>query len=257
MPATITSAANPLLKDVRRAIARNGITAGGLCVAEGLHLLEEAIGSGCEVAHVLAAESAEAEAQRVARRRVTVLPESLFRTIATTETSQGVVSLVRPPEWTIDDLFRGSPLVVVLDGVQDPGNAGAIVRAAEAFEATGVLFVKGSASPLNPKALRASTGSAFRVPWVAGVDAEAVRMACERHRVIRLAAVPSAGRRPADTRYSDPCALIIGSEGRGVSAELRDGATEVSIPTARVESLNAAMAAGILLYEIRRQRSES
>ncbi len=82
--------------------------------------------------------------------------------------SQGVVTLLRPPTWTLDHVFRGLSLVVVVDGVQDPGNGGAIVRAAEAFGATGVVFLKGSANPYNPKALRASAGSVFRIPLVAG-----------------------------------------------------------------------------------------
>ena len=84
-----------------------------------------------------------------------------------------MIALVKPPVWTVDDLFRDRPLVVVLDGVQDPGNAGTIVRAAEAFGATGAVFLKGSVSPHNPKTLRASAGSLFRVPYVFGVDAAA------------------------------------------------------------------------------------
>jgi TrmH family RNA methyltransferase len=203
------------------------------------------------VPEVLVTEKARGQV----RGDATVLPDALFRTISSTETSQGVVALVRPPEWTIADLFGGCALVVVIDGVQDPGNAGAIVRAAEAFGASGVLFVKGSASPVNPKALRASAGSLFRVPFVWGVAAEDARAACAERCVKMLAAAPSApaGMIPA----REPCALIIGSEGRGVSAALREGAVPISIPTAGVESLNAAMAAGILLYEIRRQRMET
>ncbi len=103
--------------------------------------------------------------------KVAVLPDALLQSISGTETSQGVMALVKPPEWKLEQLFRGRPLVVVLDGLQDPGNAGAIVRAAEAFGATGALFLKGAASPYNPKTLRASAGSLFRVPFLAGVDA--------------------------------------------------------------------------------------
>jgi TrmH family RNA methyltransferase len=98
------------------------------------------------------------------------LTTRFFSTICSTEMSQGVVTLLRPPAWTLDHVFRGLSLVVVVDGVQDPGNGGAIVRAAEAFGATGVVFLKGSANPYNPKALRASAGSVFRIPLVAAAD---------------------------------------------------------------------------------------
>src|SRR4051812_1247414 len=160
---TITSAANPLIKDVRRAIARGGLTEQGWCVAETFHLLEEALRSDCEVKVVLAAERARPGAETLVSRRNTVklviLPDGLFQTIAGTETTQGVIALVQPPEWKLEQIFHGKPLVVVLDGMQDPGNAGAIARASEAFGASGMLWIKGTASPWNPKVLRASAGS--------------------------------------------------------------------------------------------------
>lgn len=145
---------------------------------------------------------------------------------------------------------------MVLDGVQDPGNAGAIVRAAEAFGATGVMFLKGTVSPYNPKAVRASAGSLFRVPVVAALEATLARAALEQRRLDVYAAAPSGKKDLNDADLSRKCALIIGSEGRGVSDRLRAGAIDLRIPVSGVESLNAAMAAGILLYEARRQRVE-
>jgi TrmH family RNA methyltransferase len=163
-----------------------------------------------------------------------------------------VIALVAPPQWKMHDLFRGRALVVVLDGLQDPGNAGAIVRAAEAFGATGAMFLKGTAGPFNPKTLRASAGSLFRVPYLHGLEPAVARAALEEHGVARYAAVPGKAGAMADLTVA--CALIVGNEARGVSREMRAGSQEVSIPTLAVESLNAAMAAGILLYEARRQR---
>lgn len=263
-PETISSAANPLVKDVRRAIARGSLTADVWSVAETFHLLEEAIASKCEVKIVLAAESVRAEAAGHARGlaglKVAVLPDSLFQSISGTSTAQGVMALVKPPEWKIEHLFLGCPLVVVLDGLQDPGNAGAILRTAEAFGATGALFVKGTVSPHNPKTIRASAGSVFRVPCVYGVDAAAARAALEQNRVELYAGVPvrsgAAGARAlTDVDFTRPCGLAIGNEARGVGSVLRAAAQDVSIPTVGVESLNAAVAAGILLYEARRQRT--
>lgn len=256
-PETIASAANPLVKDVRRAIARGGLTSQGWCVAETRHLLEEALRSRCRVKQVLAAESVREQLPPLDGIKVAILPDALLQKVSGTEASQGVIALVEPPEWKLEQLFDGRALVVVLDSLQDPGNAGAIVRAAEAFGATGAIFLKGTASPFNPKTLRASAGSLFRVPFVYGMDLAPARAAFEENRVTVYAAVPS---RPgscavADADLTVTCALIVGNEGRGVSPEWLGVAQSVSIPTVAVESLNAAMAAGILLYEARRQRS--
>jgi RNA methyltransferase, TrmH family len=260
-PETITSAANPLLKDVRRAISRGSLTEQGWCVAETFHLLEEALRSDCEVKTVLAAESVLSAAEAHVRRlpvKVVMLPDALFAGIAGTETSQGVMALVKPPEWKLEQLFRPSTLVVVLDGLQDPGNAGTIVRAAEAFGATGVLFLKGTVSPYNSKTLRASAGSLFRVPFLHGVDAELARAALQQNKVELFAGVPAASKKPARhltlVDLTGRCGLIIGNEAHGVSGPLRSAAIDVTIPTVGVESLNAAVAAGIILYEARRQR---
>ncbi|MGD0620344.1 MAG: RNA methyltransferase, partial [Bryobacteraceae bacterium] len=169
--------------------------------------------------------------------------------------SQGVVTLLRPPAWTLDHVFRGISLVVIVDGVQDPGNGGAIVRAAEAFGATGVVFVKGSANPYNPKALRASAGSVFRIPLVAAADDRLLLAVAEKKRARLYAAMPRGGCTIDATNLSGRCAVVIGAEGRGVSQVLASEAMPLRIPTSAVESLNAAMAAGIILYEARRQRS--
>jgi TrmH family RNA methyltransferase len=215
-------------------------------VAEGAHLLEEALAAKCEVGAVIVAESAHLHYPDAR-----IVSDKTFRELASTETPQGVIALVRPRAATLEQMTRGAALVVVLDGVQDPGNAGAIVRAAEAFGATGVVFLKGTVNPYNPKCLRGSAGSAFRVPLVAGVGAEGI---LAQAGMAWYAAMPRAARLVSEADLSARCGIIIGSEGRGVSAALAERATGLRIPTAGVESLNAAVAAGILLYEARRQR---
>jgi RNA methyltransferase, TrmH family len=261
-PESITSPANPLLKEVRRAIVRGGLTSQGWCVAESFHLLEEALRSDREVKMVLAAESvrsvAEGHVRRLSGIKVAVLPDALFQSISGTQVAQGIMALVKPPMWGFEQLFRGTPLVVVLDGVQDPGNAGTIARAAEAFGATGLLFLKGTVSPYNPKALRASAGSLFRIPFVHGIDSSLARAALRQHRIELYAGVPAHNGAPAralsTVGVTGRCGIVIGSEAHGVNAGLRSSALDISIPTVGVESLNAAVAAGILLYEARRQR---
>jgi TrmH family RNA methyltransferase len=257
----VSSAANPLVKDVRRAIARGSLTDEGWCVAESFHLLEEALRSQRDVAVVLVTESTRAAVERhvvgLQNTRIVILPDVLFQTMSTTETSQGVIALVKPPAWSIEQLFRGQTLLIVLDGLQDPGNAGSVVRAAEAFGATGVMFIKGTASPFHPKTLRAAAGSLFRVPFLASLDAPLARAALKQRRLDIYAAMPFTGseRLAQDVDFARRCALIIGSEGRGVSRELHGIAQDVAIPTLGVESLNAAVAASVLLYEARRQRA--
>jgi len=255
---TLVDSKNPLLKQVRRAVARGSLTEDGFAVAESFHLLEEALKSECEIQAVIVAESVKnpvaAHVRGLNRTRVIAVSDRLFAELASTETTQGAIALVKPPEWRLDHLLRGKALAVVLDGVQDPGNAGAIVRAAEAFGATGAAFLKGSVSPYNPKSLRGSAGSMFRLPVVTGVDEMLLLAAIDQRQMTLYAANPRAAQSISQADFSKSCAIVIGSEGRGVSEKLQQRATGVRIPTSKVESLNAAVAAGIMLYEARRQR---
>jgi TrmH family RNA methyltransferase len=146
-------------------------------------------------------------------------------------------------------------MILVLAGLQDPGNVGTLLRSAEAFAASGVLLLPGTASPWNPKALRASAGSAFRVPAIAASETEALDLLAKHH-VSAIAAVARAGT-PIDTApLAKACALLIGNEGAGLSDSLLAAATHrVTIPMpGNVESLNAAIAGSLLLYEAARQR---
>lgn len=258
---SLSSPSNPLLKDVRHAILRGTLTDDGLCAAESFHLLREALASGRPVKTVIAAESAQPALERALRdepaQKVALVPDRVFQTLAGTANSQGVIALVEPREWALETLFTEHSLVVVMDAIQDPGNAGTIVRAAEAFGATGVIFVKGTASPFNPKTLRASAGSLFRLPFHTAEPALA-RAALIQNRLRVYAAMPCA---PEDhaldadrAEFGFPCAIVVGNEAHGVGDEFRSDSTPVTIPTAGVESLNASIAAAILLYEAHRQR---
>jgi TrmH family RNA methyltransferase len=253
----LLSTRNTLLKDVRKAIARGTLTEEGWAVAESFHLLEEALRSDCEIPAVLAAESVrtavESHVRGLKKTRIHVLADEVFRSLSATESSQGVMALVRPPQWSVDQLFRGHSLTVVLDGLQDPGNAGAVLRAAEAFGATGVVFLKGTVSPYNPKCLRASAGSIFRVP-VAALEPELFLAAAEQRRIALFALMPKGTTDVGEVELGAKCAIIVGSEGRGVSERLREKSTPIRIPTVGVESLNAALAAGIALFVARKQR---
>jgi RNA methyltransferase, TrmH family len=249
---------NPLFKQVRRAVQKGSLTDDGFAIAEGFHLLEEALKSQAEIGSVIVSQSVKGAIQshvKGLKLRVVSVRDADFPALASTETPQGVISLVRPPAWTLDQLLRGRTLVAVLDGIQDPGNAGAILRAAEAFGATGAAFLKGSVSPYNPKCMRASAGSVFRLPIAAALDESLLLAALEKKRSVLYAAMPRADVLVSTANFKTSCAIVIGSEGRGVSQQLAEHATALRIPTTGVESLNAAVAAGILFYEARRQRN--
>ena len=243
-----------LFRSVRRAAARGELTTHGLCVAESFHLLDEALRAGCRVDTVVVSESAYPRLPALAATRLLVVADRAFAEVASTETTQGVIALVQPPRWTLDDVLRPGAMAVLLDGVQDPGNAGAILRSAEAFGATGALLLKGTVSPFNPKTLRASAGSLFRLPFCTGLDAPAARTALEQHGISRYAADPRGQLPLPEADLTQPFALVIGAEGRGVSPILLAAARGLRIPTRHVESLNAATAAAVILYEAARQR---
>ena len=174
-----------------------------------------------------------------------------------TEHPQGVAALVEAPQFTLQAMYQNSPgripLVVIAAGLQDPGNLGTLIRSAEAFGATGMILLPGTVSLWNAKTLRASSGSAFRLPVVALTADDA--FATLRARGIRIfAAVARDGDSEADLR--GPSALLVGNEGSGLPdawIEKADARVTIPLPGA-VESLNAAIAGSVLLYDAMRQR---
>jgi TrmH family RNA methyltransferase len=169
-----------------------------------------------------------------------------------------VAALIVPPVSVVDDVMGGVPLILVAAGLQDPGNLGTLVRSAEAFGATGVLTTAGTVSAWNQKALRASVGSVFRMP-VVGVTAEEVAgLKARSVSLIAAVGLDDFGTTAAqEMDFTGACALMIGNEGAGLTAEWMEMAdARVTIPCpGPVESLNAAVAGSLLLYEASRQRS--
>ena len=253
----ITSAKNPLLQALRRAAATGRPTADGLIVAEGPHLLEEALNSQWRVAQVFGTADAldrySALVHRVQSNVIEVSPKALSAA-ASTETTQEILSTLEPRHWRRDDLLGDCALIVALDGIQDPGNAGAIVRSAEAFGGTGVIFLNGSVRVSNAKLIRATAGSLFRIPFLEGVTSATLLQYVSRLG-IQLYALAADGRTAiSQADFKPPCIIIIGSEGSGVSSYLLAHSETVFIPMAKIESLNAAVASSIALFEADRQR---
>jgi TrmH family RNA methyltransferase len=217
----------------------------GLAVAEGPHLLAEALKSGIRVAKVLVAEECRVSVDVPAE----VVSGKVFRDLAATETSQGVIALVEPRVWALENLLTPGALLVALDRLQDPGNVGTIIRSAEAFGASGVVLLKGSAHPWSPKVMRASAGSVFRMPLVCGVaDPDPLQA------FGWLAAAGESQTTIDAVDFKGSSVVWIGNEGAGVSELVRKRSKLFRIPTETVESLNAAVAASVILYEASRQR---
>ena len=186
-----------------------------------------------------------------------------FAQLADTETPQGIIAVIEPPRWTAGD-FAPPPgaVALVIDGVQDPGNVGTLIRTAHALGAAGTVVLRGTADPTSPKALRAAMGATFRHPVVTLDDGGFIAWA-RKHAVTLWAAaadgIPLAralGARDGGrgTRGGGPIAVIVGNEGAGIRPQFNAVAAQrVAIPLAQgAESLNVAVAAGILLYEVTR-----
>jgi TrmH family RNA methyltransferase len=253
---------NTLVKELRTAFAHGELTPDGYCAIEGMRILEEAIRSGLKFKAVFFRASAENRAERLlpqmaAHVETLLLPDKLFASAVPSESPQGVAALVRCKQFKLEDVLAKSqngPLLAIA-GVQDPGNLGTILRSAEAFGAGGVLLGEGTVSPFNSKVIRASAGSVFRLPIVQVKLADTLDAL--RERGLRLIATSSHKGTPLDqANLSGPLAVFIGSEGAGVPRDLLAEMTEtVAIPhSPNVESLNAGVAASIILYEIACQK---
>jgi TrmH family RNA methyltransferase len=255
----IRSRQNARLKDLRQHFIHPTTGEDGLIAIEGDHLLQEAERSGLRFDTVFLREDRVAERNRAfpsGVKFVTVAADAFDHACAT-DSPQGIAALVEAPEWKLESLLSVDELrLVILAGLQDPGNLGTIVRSAEAFAASGVLLTPGSVSPWNQKALRASAGSSFRLPIVSLIDISQLRRVAEKE-IPLYACTADAGDSIVEADLRGPIAFVIGNEGAGISHQilgLCNGSLHVPCP-GHVESLNAAIAASIVLYEASRQRS--
>jgi len=248
------------VRDLQRRKARGRR---GLAVLEGVRLVEEALAAGLEFKGALVspdlarttrgqALTAELASHAIA---VEAVGSRVFADLADTDTPQGILAIVQPRAWTLAEI-NGGPLLVV-DGVQDPGNVGTLIRTAHALGASASVLLRGSADPMNPKALRSAMGATFRHPVVQLDDGPFIAWAHEQGLVLWASAadgVPLARALEARPSQKELIAVIVGNEGAGIRPQLNAiAAQRVAIPLAHgAESLNVAVAAGILLYEVLR-----
>jgi TrmH family RNA methyltransferase len=263
----VQSRQNARVRELRAAFARSNRDGSEVIGIEGEHLITEALRSDVRLRTVFVRRDPEHRdgSLRMLDRLalpaavpIVELTPAVFDSAVETESPQGIAAIIETPRFSLAEALAGSaPLVVLTAALQDPGNFGTLVRSAEAFGASGVIALPGTVSVWNSKVVRSSAGSVFRIPVVAEKSSPAL---AERHIPV-FAAIPAsagAGASPCcDANLAGPAAFLIGNEASGLSAELLDRAqARIAIPMpGPVESLNAAIATSILLYEAARQRS--
>ena len=181
----------------------------------------------------------------------------VFRQMCDTQTPQGILTVLRQPSYQMQDLLKEkNPLIMVLEDLQDPGNAGTIIRTGEGAGVSGVFLTKTCVDITNPKVIRATMGSVYRIPFLYVEDVVSLKQQLQ-DRGIRFFAAHLQGKNSYDREdYKGGTAFLIGNEGKGLTDQAAEAADcLIRIPMCgQVESLNAAMAAGILMYEAARQR---
>jgi TrmH family RNA methyltransferase len=260
----ITSRDNSLLRHARE--VRDGKARESIFV-EGLRLCEEALRSNLNIEAVIYSDHIAKkdraarlihELENVAAKSASV-SEKLLESISYTKTPQGIVVLAARPQLT-ETQFKATqptnPLLVILHGINNPVNVGAILRTGEAAGATGVIATKGTSDPFSPKSLRGAMGSAFRLPVWADAEYRKAIDWCRKQRIQTVCASTDGAESYTEIDWQRPTGLIMGSESHGLSTdEISAADRAVSIPMkGSTESLNVAVAAGILLYEASRQR---
>jgi TrmH family RNA methyltransferase len=248
-----------LVSLVRNLQQRKGRRRRNLSIAEGVRLIEEALRAGVKIQGALTSTAAETHPRSALLIRsladhavpVESVSDRVFAGLADTESSQGVLALIEPKRRPLADIAVTPPApVLILDGVQDPGNVGTLLRTGYALGASGAVLLPGTADPWSPKVLRAAMGAVFRLPaapatdeelraWVARTDLTLWAAATEGVPLHRLTPPPRLG-------------LVVGNEGAGVRPAIRAlSAERVAIPlVAGAESLNVAVAAGVILYTV-------
>jgi len=261
---TLTSARTPAVQHARAA-APGAIP--DETVVDGNKLVEEALDAGLAIVaaawseRLLKARNGHDLKRRLEQKADTVwrCSDAVLGRMSSLETHQGVLAIVATPRFRTEDVLGGAggvPLVVAAVGVKDPGNLGAIVRTTEAAGGTGFLALRGGADPFRDKAVRGSSGSVLRLPVVRGLDEAELLALVGEHRLQLVVADPEAPADYLDVDWTKPTVVALGSEGSGMRGALVERATVAArVPIAeKVDSLNVAVTAGVMLYEARRQR---
>lgn len=261
----ITSSANPRIKQIvqwqTKAKERRKA---GIFLTEGFKMFEEAPMG--QIQQVYLSEEAAAKVfekekwkEKCEKTGYEIVAQDVFLKMSDTQTPQGILCVMKRPVYTLKELLaQENPLLVVLEDLQDPGNLGTIVRTGEGAGITGVIMSSKTVDIFNPKTIRATMGSIYRVPFLYVDNLADTITKLQKHQ-IRTYAAHLEGRTYYDAfSFQEPTAFLIGNEGNGLSREIADRADSyLKIPMeGQVESLNAAIATSLLMYEAHRQRKQ-
>jgi len=260
----LTSKHNPILKTIRLVSSGSRRAPKGLVTAEGVRVLEEAERAGCPIEAVVfsehfgsnARERKLLDAWRSKHVRLYRTQEKLLESVSSVQSPQGVVALVRIPDCSLDKtVLPQNALILCAFGIQDPGNLGTLVRTAAAAGACMVCTIKGTVSARNPKAIRSSAGVFFRLPVIEHVEPSDFRSFCDLHSIRLHRTDPRIGVPYTQADLHSPCAILLGSEGGGITEHEFAGSPAIRIPMIDgVESLNVSIAGAIILFEAFKQR---
>ncbi|MGB9887265.1 MAG: TrmH family RNA methyltransferase [Moorellales bacterium] len=263
---TITSPDNPRVRLARALIQARERKKKGCYRLEGTKLVATALESGAPLEYVLFSPAAldrpEGKALRVALEAASVscylVAERLWSGLSSTSSPQGVLAVVRRQEPDLEAVLRPSGLFLALDGIQDPGNAGTLVRTAAAAGCQGVVALTGTTDLYADKCLRAAAGTQFYLPVITGVKPQTLVLEAERRGLGLVVAVPQGGVPYYRYSWNRSLVLVVGNEGQGPRPEMAGRIPErVTVPMWRGESLNVAVAAAVMLFEAARQRTEA
>lgn len=254
----ITSRENSIFKLIKTLNQKKVRESSGLFLIEGTRLLEEANNRGVKIKYLIINETVENVPKVNQGCQVLRLPNNLFKEVSDTVSPQGIIAVVEQSKILLTDIILGTnPLIVVLNGIQDPGNLGTIIRTSAAVSVTAVLLTEGTVDLYNPKVIRSTIGSLFQVPIINGLDDNEIIKWLNHNSINIMVADLDGEEYYYSANLKEPFALVIGNENRGPNDMWRKEAhKKIKIPIlGSTESLNASVAAGIILYDAVRQRS--
>ena len=259
----ITSSKNNLIKEIKTLLKRKGRIKNKAFIIEGIKIVEEALNKNYLLQHIfytdqlMEANGGEEIFNRIKYLKNTIyVPDNVFKEISDTENPQGILAIASFDLLSLNEMKKEKPFLLYLDEVQDPGNLGTIIRTADAFNVDGIILTEGCVDAYNPKVVRATMGSIFRVPlYYVENGVESLKTLSDKN--INIFATSLSGSKPIyEADFRDGFVLIIGNESKGVSQEIFNLSNSlVKIPMlGETESLNAGVAASIIMYEAMKQR---
>lgn len=261
----ITSSQNKVIKEVKALSKKRDRTKKGLFIAEGLRFVQSAVEVKAGIDLILYSESIfrteegssfvkELEAKE--QYKILEVEEKLMVELSDTQSPQGILAVVQQPRWQWDNVIKENGFIMVLDRVQDPGNLGTIIRTADAAGVDGIVTIKGTVDVFNPKVLRSTMGSIFELPVIEGLEWDALEAKLKDNEYTVLATALEDSVEYDSLDYRSSTAMIIGNEANGISSEILESVDHrIIIPiVGSAESLNAGVAAAVVMYEVLRQR---